>query len=395
MATGSTSVEEVPEMFANNNSSVMEDLNLSLMSSRKWCDEEREALIEVVKKHPCLYDTNSKSYKDVTVKTNAKLEISHLFEDCTFEDVTTQWTQLVDTFRRVRKVSNIEDPTGTSAEDSSHVQLPQWDLYHFMSFLDQLIKQRTRFYNVSSAKVVNIDLVEGRTVMDQMNTGKIDNTDKDSYLIVFEDESLASLDNQSIISVENDSHLNSEDSFSISGTDSMIDPCAKNVLTLQQVLDSMSSSQNPISGKPTAIESSKKTESRQVFPKTSTPTPSTSSSTAHLPSHPDSRIKKKRKLEESQADKDISLLVSHLINDKQTDSKLHTAIEKKEEIDEVTKEWRNYCKVFADKVAKIKSSSIKDDVRFKMEQLLYEAGKKEKEKAKLRKKKEEEKLTQA
>jgi hypothetical protein len=66
--------------------------------------------------------------------------------------------------------------------------------------------------------VVNIDLVEGSTVMDQMNTGKIDNTDKDSYLIVFEDESLASLDNQSILSVENDSHLNSEDSFLISGT---------------------------------------------------------------------------------------------------------------------------------------------------------------------------------
>lgn len=130
----------------------------------------------------------------------------------------------------------------------------------------------------------------------------------------------------------------------------------------------MSSSQNPISEKPTAIASSKKTESRQVFPKTSTPTPSTSSSTGtwivylcnitrsyiispvdHLPNHPDSRIKKKRKLEESQADKDISLLVSHLINDKPTDNKLHTAIEKQEEIDEVTKEWRNYCKVFADK----------------------------------------------
>jgi hypothetical protein len=31
LATGSTAVEEVPEMFANNNSSVMEDLNLSLM----------------------------------------------------------------------------------------------------------------------------------------------------------------------------------------------------------------------------------------------------------------------------------------------------------------------------------------------------------------------------
>ncbi|KZS09831.1 Uncharacterized protein APZ42_025848 [Daphnia magna] len=110
-------------------------------SSIKWYEIEREPLIEAVKKYQCLYDTNSKSYKNITVKTNAKLEISHLFENCTVEDVTTQWTQLVDKFRRVRKVSNIEDPTGTPTKDSRH-QLPQWDLYHTMSFLDEHIKQR-------------------------------------------------------------------------------------------------------------------------------------------------------------------------------------------------------------------------------------------------------------
>ncbi len=60
-------------------------------------------------------------------------------------------------------------------------------------------------------------MVEGSTGLDQMNTGKIDNTDKYSYVILFDDESLVSLDNQSI-SVENDSHLISEDSISISGT---------------------------------------------------------------------------------------------------------------------------------------------------------------------------------
>jgi hypothetical protein len=65
--------------------------------------------------------------------------------------------------------------------------------------------------------VVNIDLVEGSTGLDQMNTGKIDNTDKESYIILFDDESLVSLDNQAIC-VENDSHLISEDSLSISGT---------------------------------------------------------------------------------------------------------------------------------------------------------------------------------
>jgi hypothetical protein len=62
--------------------------------------------------------------------------------------------------------------------------------------------------------VVNIDLVDGSTGLDQMNTGNIDNTDKDSYVILFDDESLVSLDNHSI-SVENDSHLISEDSLMV------------------------------------------------------------------------------------------------------------------------------------------------------------------------------------
>lgn len=43
-------------------------------------------------------------------------------------------------------------------------------------------------------------------------------------------------------------------------------------------------------------------------------------------------------------------------------------------------------------VAKIKSTSIKNDIRFNMEQMLYDAGKKEKEKAKKKKKKEEDRL---
>jgi hypothetical protein len=51
--------------------------------------------------------------------------------------------------------------------------------------------------------------------------------------------------------------------------------------------------------------------------------------------------------------------------------------------------------IFSFIVAKIKSKSIKDDVRFQMEQLLYETGKKEKEKSKIRKKKEEDWLNKA
>nr|CAH0110720.1 unnamed protein product [Daphnia galeata] len=120
--------------------------------------------------------------------------------NCTVEYVTTQSIQLFDKFRRVRKVSNIEDPTGTSTEDSIHVQLPQWDLYHTIGFT-----------NVSLTKVVNIDLVEERTRLDQMDTEKVENTNKE-YLVYLNDESL---DTQSI-TIDNDSHLNSEDSLLIS-----------------------------------------------------------------------------------------------------------------------------------------------------------------------------------
>ncbi|XP_045023471.1 uncharacterized protein LOC123467737 [Daphnia magna] len=284
----------------------------SSRSSIKWYEIEREPLIEAVKKYPCLYDTNSKSYKNITVKTNAKLEISHLFENCTVEDVTTQWTQLVDKFRRVRKVSNIEDPTGTPTKDSRH-QLPQWDLYH------------TMFTNLSSAKVRHIDLVQERGV-DQMENEEYQNTDKDN-VHYWNDVSFVSVNDTQSLTLDNKSLVNSEDSLPISDA---------------------------------------------------------------LPSYPDSRIQRKRKLEESKAEKNISSLVSQLINDKPN----HTMIEKTEELDAVTKQWRNYCKVFADKVAKIKSNSIKDEMRFKVEQLLYEAGKKEKEKSK-RKMKEEDRINQS
>lgn len=111
-------------------------------SSRNWSEEEREQLIEAVKNYPCLYDTTSKTYKDITVKTNAKEEISKLFESCSAEDVTLQWGTLVGKYRRTRKQYNNEDPTGTSAEDSMS-QYPHWYLYQSMLFLEKHIKQRT------------------------------------------------------------------------------------------------------------------------------------------------------------------------------------------------------------------------------------------------------------
>jgi hypothetical protein len=117
-------------------------LLLYFRSSRIWLEEEREQLIAAVKNYPCLYYTTSKTYKDITVKTNAKVEISKLFESCSAEDVTFQWGTFVDKFRRTRKQYNNEDATGTFAEDSMS-QYPHWDLYQSMLLLEKHIKQRT------------------------------------------------------------------------------------------------------------------------------------------------------------------------------------------------------------------------------------------------------------
>lgn len=121
----------------------MFDCLFCIRSSRLWCEEERGQFFEATKNYPSLYDTsNCKTYQDITVKTNAKLTIEKLFENCSVEDVTVQWGYLEDKFRKKSWQQNVGDPTGTSAEESSF-QLPHWDLYQRMPFLEHHIKQRT------------------------------------------------------------------------------------------------------------------------------------------------------------------------------------------------------------------------------------------------------------
>ena len=58
-----------------------------------------------------------------------------------------------------------------------------------------------------------------------------------------------------------------------------------------------------------------------------------------------------------------------------------------EVIDPVIGEWRSYCKIFADKAAKLKKESSRDTLRYEMEKLLFEAARTEKQKEKEKKKK--------
>ena len=60
---------------------------------------------------------------------------------------------------------------------------------------------------------------------------------------------------------------------------------------------------------------------------------------------------------------------------------------KTEVVDQITQEWRMYCRTFADKAAKLKKESTRDALRYEMESLLFKASKGEKEKEKKRKRK--------
>lgn len=74
-----------------------------------WLKIKLRSLIEIVRSYSCLFDTACKEYKDITVKTNVKVEISNQFEDRTVDDVSVQWNHLVNKFRRIRKIMVNED----------------------------------------------------------------------------------------------------------------------------------------------------------------------------------------------------------------------------------------------------------------------------------------------
>jgi len=70
--------------------------------------------------------------------------------------------------------------------------------------------------------------------------------------------------------------------------------------------------------------------------------------TDELPSYPESRVRNKRKAVEMQADRDISSLITLLANYK-PEKPNNKEVSTQAVISKETADWRNYCKVFADK----------------------------------------------
>ena len=94
-----------------------------------------EALIDLVRQHPALWDKQNSKYKDSNYKDAKWREISEVL-GVPKEDLIKKWKSLRDTYVRHK---NMKAKSGDGLSDSK----PRWKYYNIMSFLDvTLLKRR-------------------------------------------------------------------------------------------------------------------------------------------------------------------------------------------------------------------------------------------------------------
>ena len=94
-----------------------------------------EALIDLVRQYPALWDKQHSKYKDSNYKDERWREISEIL-NVPKDDVIKKWKSLRDTYVRQK---SIKSKSGDGLSDSK----PRWKYYTIMSFLDvSLLKRR-------------------------------------------------------------------------------------------------------------------------------------------------------------------------------------------------------------------------------------------------------------
>ena len=94
-----------------------------------------EALIDLVRQYPALWDKQHSKYKDSNYKDTRWREISEIL-NVLKDDAIKKWKSLRDTYVRQK---SIKCKSGDGLSDSK----PRWKYYTIMSFLDvSLMKRR-------------------------------------------------------------------------------------------------------------------------------------------------------------------------------------------------------------------------------------------------------------
>nr|CAD7404693.1 unnamed protein product [Timema poppensis] len=112
---------------------------------------EDEKLVEIVAKHPSLYDLENPLYKDQVIKDNAWKEVAdHLRRSA--KDCKKRWRNIKDTYNR-----RIKKGKGTGSSTSSKPE--KWALAEMLSFLNKVKHKRLSISNIG-INSVNSDSVE-------------------------------------------------------------------------------------------------------------------------------------------------------------------------------------------------------------------------------------------
>nr|CAD7577129.1 unnamed protein product [Timema californicum] len=125
---------------------------VDMSDSKVWFTAmEDEKLVEIVAKHPSLYDLENPLYKDQVIKDNAWKEVAdHLRRSA--KDCKKRWRNIKDTYNR-----RIKKGKGTGSSTSSKPE--KWALAEMLSFLDKVKHKRLSISNIG-INSVNSDSVE-------------------------------------------------------------------------------------------------------------------------------------------------------------------------------------------------------------------------------------------
>ncbi|XP_067653354.1 transcription factor Adf-1-like [Haliotis asinina] len=121
-----------------------------------------ELLITEVQKHPCLYDIDSRHYKDTEMANNAWTAISQACET-TAAECKSRWKSLRDRYVRMKREQKTKSGQGAKSKKP-------WKYANIMSFLARFVQEAETSSNLAISDDDADDQQQGDQSLDAGNT---------------------------------------------------------------------------------------------------------------------------------------------------------------------------------------------------------------------------------